>query len=45
VVYFTISVGGLVQAVAIGVIVSTLVSLLPSRQAARMNPVEAIKSV
>jgi putative ABC transport system permease protein len=45
VVYFTISAGGLVQAVAIGVIVSTLVSLLPSRQAARMNPVEAIKSV
>jgi putative ABC transport system permease protein len=45
VVYFTISIGGLVQAMAIGTIVSALVSLVPSLQAARMNPVEAIKSL
>jgi putative ABC transport system permease protein len=45
VVYFTVSAGGLVQAVLIGTIVSALLSLLPSLQAARMNPVDAIKSV
>jgi ABC-type antimicrobial peptide transport system permease subunit len=45
VVYFTISAGGLVQAIAIGTIVSALLSLVPSWQAARMNPVEAIKSI
>jgi putative ABC transport system permease protein len=45
VIYFTISITGLVQAIIIGTMVSTLVSLLPSWQAARMNPVEAIKSV
>ena len=45
VVYFTISISGLVQAMAIGTIVSALVSIIPSWQAARMNPVEAIKSL
>jgi putative ABC transport system permease protein len=45
VVYFTVSAGGLIQAIAIGTVVSALVALLPSWQAARMNPVEAIKSV
>jgi putative ABC transport system permease protein len=45
VVYFTISAGGLLQALIIGTVVSALVSLVPSWQAARMNPVQAIKSV
>jgi ABC-type lipoprotein release transport system permease subunit len=45
VVYFTVSAGGLVQAIVIGTIVSALVSLLPSLTAARMNAVDAIKSV
>jgi putative ABC transport system permease protein len=45
VVYFTVSAGGLVQAIVMGTIVSALVSLLPSLQAARMNAVDAIKSV
>jgi putative ABC transport system permease protein len=45
VVYFTVSAGGLVQAVLIGTVVSALLSFIPSWQAARMNPVDAIKSV
>ena len=45
VVYSTIELGGIVQALLIGTIVSAVVSLLPSWQAARMNAVEAIKSV
>ena len=45
VVYFTVSAAGLVQAIVIGTVVSALVSVLPSMQASRMNPVESIKSV
>jgi putative ABC transport system permease protein len=45
VLYFTVSAGGLVQAIVIGTIVSALVSMVPSWQAARMNAVDAIKSV
>jgi putative ABC transport system permease protein len=45
IVYFTVSAGGLVQAMAIGTLVSALVSIVPSWQAALMNPVESIKSV
>jgi putative ABC transport system permease protein len=44
-VYFTISAAGLAQAAIIGIMVSALVSIVPSWQAARMNPVQAIKSV
>jgi putative ABC transport system permease protein len=45
VVYTTIEAGGLIQAVVLGIVVSTIVSLAPSWQASRMNPVDAIKSV
>jgi putative ABC transport system permease protein len=45
VVYFSVDPGKLVQAVLIGVMASVVVSVLPSRRAARMNAVDAIKSV
>jgi putative ABC transport system permease protein len=45
VIYFTISPSGIIQALVIGTVVSAFVSILPSRQASRMNAVEAIKSV
>lgn len=45
VIYTTIEVGGLLQALVLGTIVAGVVSLIPSWQAAKMNPVEAIKSV
>ncbi|MBD3320751.1 MAG: FtsX-like permease family protein [Chitinivibrionales bacterium] len=45
VVYTTIDTGGLAVAVVLGTLVSGLVSIIPSWQAARMNAVNAIKSV
>lgn len=45
VIYCSINTGKLIQAVAVGVLASVLVSISPSLKAARMNPVEAIKSV
>ena len=44
-IYFEISPGSLVYVLLIGVIVSALVSVLPSWRASRMNAVDAIKSV
>lgn len=45
VVYFSIDPEKLVQAILIGVLASVIVSILPSRRAATMNAVEAIRSV
>jgi putative ABC transport system permease protein len=45
VVHFTVSAGGITQALLIGTIVSALVALPASWQAARMTAVGAIKSV
>ncbi|MBN1308548.1 MAG: ABC transporter permease [Chitinispirillaceae bacterium] len=45
VIYFSIDFGKLVQAIAIGVLASVVVSIVPSRKAATMNAVDAIKSV
>lgn len=45
VVYFDISVASIINVLAIGVIVSAIVSVLPSWRASRMNAVDAIKSV
>lgn len=45
VVYFTVDPGWILAIFAIGVAVSALVSLLPSRNAALMNPIDAIRSV
>jgi putative ABC transport system permease protein len=45
VLYFDISLTSLLNVLLIGVIVSALVSVLPSWRASRMNAVEAIKSV
>ncbi len=44
-VYFEVSIGSVINVLAIGVIVSALVSVLPSWRASRMNAVDAIKSV
>lgn len=44
-IYTEISLGSLVYVLLIGVIVSALVSVLPSWRASRMNAVDAIKSV
>jgi putative ABC transport system permease protein len=43
--YFRISVPDMVKAFVIGSVVSAVVSILPSRRAALMNPVDAIKSI
>ncbi len=45
VVYFTVSIPWAVALFALGVAVSAIVALLPSRSAAMMNPIEAIRSV
>lgn len=45
VVYSTIDIRGMVEALLIGTLVSLFVSFAPSWQAARMNAVDAIKSV
>jgi putative ABC transport system permease protein len=45
VIYFSIDPGKLVQALAIGILASVMVSIMPSRKAATMNAVDAIKSV
>ena len=44
-IFFEISPGSLIQILLIGVIVSSVVSVLPSWRASRMNAVDAIKSV
>jgi putative ABC transport system permease protein len=44
-IFFDISPGSLVNILMIGVVVSALVSVLPSWRASRMNAVDAIKSV
>jgi putative ABC transport system permease protein len=45
VIYFDISPASFVNVLAIGIIVSALVSMLPSWRASKMNAVDAIKSV
>jgi ABC-type lipoprotein release transport system permease subunit len=45
VLYPRIGIPGILGSLILGTLVSALMSLLPSRQAARMNAVEAIKSV
>ena len=45
VVYFTVSIPWALIIFMLGVSVSAIVSLLPSRSAARMNPIDAIRSV
>ncbi|GAB1457766.1 ABC transporter permease [Spirochaetota bacterium] len=45
VVYFTVSIPATIGMFAIGCAVSATVALLPSRSAARMNPIDAIRSV
>jgi ABC-type antimicrobial peptide transport system permease subunit len=44
VVYFVVSVPATIGLFAMGAAVSSSVALLPSRSAARMNPIEAIRS-
>ena len=45
VIKFSLSVPGIIAMMLLGIIVASLVSILPSRQAAKMNAVDAIKSV
>ena len=45
VIYFSIDPSKLLQAIVIGIFASVIVSILPSRRASVMNPVDAIKSV
>ncbi|MGE5557519.1 MAG: ABC transporter permease [Bacillota bacterium] len=45
VIKFAITIPGIIAAMLLGIIVAAIVSVLPSRQAARMNAIEAIKSV
>jgi putative ABC transport system permease protein len=45
IIFFEISPASFVNVLAIGVVVSAIVSVLPSWRASRMNPVDAIKSV
>ncbi|HUX22386.1 MAG TPA: FtsX-like permease family protein [Spirochaetia bacterium] len=45
VIYPTVSLTGALVVVVLGIVISALVSILPSRRAARMNAVDAIKSV
>ena len=45
VIYPTINLPGTLVVVVLGIVISALVSILPSRRAARMNAVDAIKSV
>ncbi len=45
VVYFTVSIPATIGMFAIGCGVSAIVALLPSRSAAKMNPIDAIRSV
>ncbi len=45
VIRFVITVPGIISTMFIGIIVAAIVSVIPSRQAAKMNVVEAIKSV
>lgn len=45
VVYFTVSIPWALAIFVLGVSVSAVVALLPSRSAARMNPIDAIRSV
>lgn len=45
VIKFVITVPGIISTMFLGIIVAAIVSVLPSRQAAKMNVVDAIKSV
>lgn len=44
VIKWLITVGGILNAIVVGILVSSIVSLIPSRHAANMNPAEAIKT-
>jgi len=44
VIYFTVSVSATISLFALGAAVSAVVALLPSNSAARMNPIDAIRS-
>jgi ABC-type antimicrobial peptide transport system permease subunit len=45
VIKFVITIPGIIGTMLIGIIVASIVSVIPSRQAAKMNVVDAIKSV
>jgi ABC-type lipoprotein release transport system permease subunit len=45
VIYTMLSVSSVVYSILLGTVLAALVSLAPARQAARMNVVDAIKSV
>ena len=45
VIYTTLSVSSIGYSILLGTVLAALVSIAPSRQAARMNVVDAIKSV
>ena len=45
VIMFTFSPGGIISIMFLGIFVASIVSVLPARQAANMNAVDAIKSV
>lgn len=45
VIKFVVTVPGIISSMFLGIIVAAIVSVLPSRQAAKMNVVDAIKSV